>query len=137
MARAPVFSHNNGNRGRIYEIVVSKNVYPLRHDASFYPSFVSFCLQITYGKVGNSRIGVNKACSIGVDKFITSCIASAACVEVVHLNKLIYKRILLLQLPYCVSVLLLTSGCKSAAAQYKRSYHLAPPQNNFNKINVG
>ena len=28
---------------------------------------------------------------------------------------------LLLQLPYCVSVLLLTSGCKSAPAQYKRA----------------
>ena len=34
---------------------------------------------------------------------------------------------LLLQLPYCVSVLLLTSGCKSVAAQYKRRY-LSPPQ---------
>ena len=44
-----------------------------------------------------------------------------------HLNKLIYKHFLLLQLSYCVSVLLVTSGCKSAAAQYKRHYHMAPP----------
>ena len=36
--------------------------------------------------------------------------------------------LLLLQLPYCVSVLLLTSGCKSAAAQYKCRYFLVPPQ---------
>ena len=34
------------------------------------------------------------------------------------------QAILMLQLPYCVSVLLLTSGCKSAAAQY----NLAHPQ---------
>ena len=38
------------------------------------------------------------------------------------------QEFLLLQLPYCVSVLLLTSGFKSAAAQYKRRYYLAPPQ---------
>ena len=33
-----------------------------------------------------------------------------------------------LQLSYCVSMLLLTSGFKSAAAQYKHCYYLAPPQ---------
>ena len=38
------------------------------------------------------------------------------------------QAILLLQLPYCVSVLLLTSGCKSAAAQYQRHYYLVHPQ---------
>ena len=32
------------------------------------------------------------------------------------------QAFLFLQLPYCVSVLLLTSGCKSAAAQYNRRY---------------
>ena len=37
------------------------------------------------------------------------------------------QAILLLQLPYCVSMLLLTNGCKSAAAQYKHHYYLAPP----------
>ena len=31
-------------------------------------------------------------------------------------------------MPYCVSVLLLTSGCKSAPAQYKCHYYLTPPQ---------
>ena len=35
---------------------------------------------------------------------------------------------LLLQLPYGVSVLLLTSRCKSAAAQYECCYYLASPQ---------
>ena len=43
------------------------------------------------------------------------------------------QAFLLLQLPYCVSVLLLTSGCKSAAAQYKRRCHLAPPQSILTK----
>ena len=61
MARAPVFSHNKGNRVRfIYKTVVPKNVYPLRHGASFYPLLISFRLQIVYRKVRNSRIGVNK-----------------------------------------------------------------------------
>ena len=41
--------------------------------------------------------------------------------------------ILLLQLPYCVRMLLLTSGCKSAAAQYKCHYYLAPPQSILTK----
>ena len=39
------------------------------------------------------------------------------------------QAFLLLQLPYCVSVLLLTSECKSAVAQYKRRYYLASPHN--------
>ena len=43
------------------------------------------------------------------------------------------QAILLLQLPYCVSVLLLTSRCKSAAAQYKRRYYLAPSQSILTK----
>ena len=38
------------------------------------------------------------------------------------------QAFLLLQLLYCVSVSLLTSGCKSAAAQYKHHYYLTPPQ---------
>ena len=62
-----------------------------------------------------------------------SMIIHAPAVEVVHRNKLVYKRFLLLQLPYCVSVLLLTSGCKSAAAQYKRRYHFAPTQSSLTK----
>ena len=43
------------------------------------------------------------------------------------------QAILLLQLPYCVSMLLLTSGCKSAATQYKHSYYLAPPSSILTK----
>ena len=38
------------------------------------------------------------------------------------------QAILLLQLPYCVSVLLLTNRCKLAPAQYKHRYYLTPPQ---------
>ena len=45
---------------RIYKTVVPKNVYPQRHDASFYPLLVSFHLQIASRKVRNLRIGVNK-----------------------------------------------------------------------------
>ena len=43
------------------------------------------------------------------------------------------QTFLLLQLPYCVNVLLLTGGCKSAAAQYKPCYYLAPPQSILTK----
>ena len=43
------------------------------------------------------------------------------------------QAFLLLQLPYCVSVLLLTSRCKSAAAQYKGCYYLVPPQSILTK----
>ena len=35
-------------------------IYPQCHDASFYPLLVSFHLQITYRKVRNLQIGVNK-----------------------------------------------------------------------------
>ena len=42
------------------------------------------------------------------------------------------QAVFLLQLPYCVSVLLLTSRCKSAAAQYKH-YYLVPPQSILTK----
>ena len=43
------------------------------------------------------------------------------------------QAFLLLQLPYCVSMLLLTSRCKWKAAQYKRRYYLAPPQSILTK----
>ena len=59
MARAPVFSHNKGNRVGL-ETIVPKNVYLLRRGASFYPLLVSFRLQIAYRKARNWRIGVNK-----------------------------------------------------------------------------
>ena len=51
-ATALEFLHNKGNRaGRICETVVPKNVYPLRHGASFHPLLVSFHLQIAHRKV--------------------------------------------------------------------------------------
>ena len=43
------------------------------------------------------------------------------------------QAFLLLQLPYCVSVLLLTNRCKSEVAQYKSCYYLAPPQSILTK----
>ena len=63
---------------------------------------------------------------------------SAACVISIIIKALLcqsctpkqidLQAILLLQLPYSVNILLLTSGCKSAPAQYKCLYYLAPPQ---------
>ena len=72
----------------------------------------------------------------------TKFIVSAACVISIIIDapavsctpKLIDLQVfLLLQLPYCVSMLLLTSGCKSTPAQYKRHYYLAPPQSILTK----
>ena len=59
MAKAPVF-HTTVKR-QIYETIVPKNVYLLHHGASFYPLLVSFHLQIAYGKMRNSLIGVKGA----------------------------------------------------------------------------
>ena len=50
-ATAPVFSNNKGNCVVFTTLFVLNNVYPLRHDASFYPLLVSFHLQITYRKM--------------------------------------------------------------------------------------
>ena len=70
-------------------------------------------------------------------------IASAACIISIIIDALAVsctpnkqidlQAFLLLQLPYCVSVLLLTSRCKLAAVQYKRCYYLAPPQSILTK----
>ena len=62
IARASVFSHNNGNHVGFTKPLFRRTfiIYPLRHGASFYPLLVSFRLQIAYGKVRNSRICVNK-----------------------------------------------------------------------------
>ena len=69
-------------------------------------------------------------------------IASAACVIsiIIHVpavsctpKQIDLQVFLLLQLPYCVSMLLLTSGCKSAAVQYKCRYYLVPPQSILTK----
>ena len=45
------------------------------------------------------------------------------------------QAILLLQLPYHVSMLLLTGRCKLAPAQYKCHYYLAHQQNILTKLN--
>ena len=58
---APEFLHAKGNHACwIYKTVVLKNVYPLHHGASFYPLLVSLYLQITYRKVRDLQIGVDK-----------------------------------------------------------------------------
>ena len=60
-------------------------------------------------------------------------IMSAACVISIIIDasatpkQIDLQEFLLLQLTYCVS-LLLSSRCKSAAAQYKCHYYLVPPQ---------
>ena len=72
----------------------------------------------------------------------TKFIASAACVIILFIyapavfcapKQIDLQAFLLLQLPYRVSVLLLTSGCKSVAAQYKCCYYLSLPQNILTK----
>ena len=69
-------------------------------------------------------------------------IASATCVISIIIDapavscmpkQIDLQTFLLLQLPYCIRLLLLTSGCKSAAAQYKRRYYLEPPQSILTK----
>ena len=64
-------------------------------------------------------------------------IASAACVISIIIDvpavsctpkQIDLQAFSLLQLPYCVSVLMLISGCELAAAQYKCHYYLVPPQ---------
>ena len=83
MARAPVFSHNKGNGTRFTKLLFRR--FPLHHGASFYPLLVSFCLQITYRKVRNLRIGVNKLVGkvlinlLCHAKFITSRKVSCLC----------------------------------------------------------
>ena len=96
MARAPVFSHNKGNRVRFMKLV-RKKVYPLRHGASFYPFLFSNHLQ----KVRNLQIGVNKLVrKVSINllhhaksaTYVISIIIYAPysyAVEVVHPNKLI------------------------------------------------
>ena len=69
-------------------------------------------------------------------------IASAGCVISIIINAPAVSctpkqthllAFLSLQLPYCVSMLMLISGCKSTAAQYKWRYYLVPPQNTLTK----
>ena len=52
-ATALEFLHNKGNRVRFTKLLFRKNVYPLRHGASFHPLLVSFRLHFTHRKVRN------------------------------------------------------------------------------------
>ena len=97
----------------------------------------NFHFQIAYRNMRNLQIGVNKlVVNVSINflhhvEFIMSWKVSNCVISIiidvlsVKLSKLYTKRnwfnkcFLLLQLPYCVSVLLLTSGCKSAPAQCK------------------
>ena len=65
-------------------------------------------------------------------KFIVYVIMDAPAVSCTP-KQINLQAFLLLQLPYCVSMLLLTSGCKLVAAQYKCCYYLAPPQSILTK----
>ena len=68
---------------------------------------------------------------------------SSSAVEVVHLDKLIYQVVFVttvaLSCQYAIAnnasdtCTMQTSGCKSALAQYKRHYYLAPPQSLLRK----
>ena len=114
-----------------------------------YPLLVSFRLQIAYRKAINSWIGVNKLVGevlinlLHHAKFIMSLKVSrlcnqhnyrcTCCVEVVHLNRFTSIFCYYNYVPYCVSVLVLTSGCKLAPAQYKRRYYLPPSQSILTK----
>ena len=86
MARAPVFSQNKGNRIGFMQFLFQKTFI---HSTMVLPfmlyKLVSFCLQITYRKVRNLQIGVNKLVgkvSINLlhhTKFIMSCKVSLLC----------------------------------------------------------
>ena len=60
-------------------------IYPQHHDTSFYPLLVSFCLQITYRKMRNLQIHVNKLVGkVSINllyhaKIIASCKVSNLC----------------------------------------------------------
>ena len=77
------------------------NIYPLYHCVSFYPSLLTFHLKIAYRKVRNLQIGVKQ-------------LVGKVSINLLHLTaKPAASTFLLLQLPYCVNMLL-TSRCKAA-----------------------
>ena len=82
------------------------------------PDFFYF-LGGAYKRVGDTRLPVPCVISIIIDGPAVSCTP----------KQIDLQAFLLLQLPYCGNVfnLLLTSRCKSAAAQYKCCYYLVPP----------
>ena len=51
----------------------NEHVYPLHHGVTFYPLLLSFCLQITYRKMRNLWIGVDKLVRKALINSITSC----------------------------------------------------------------
>ena len=62
---------------------------------------------------------------IALATYVISIIIDAPAVSCIS-KQIDLQAFWLLQLPYFVSVLLLTSRCKSAAAQYKHRYYLVP-----------
>ena len=88
---------------QIHKTDVPKNTYPLRQGASFCPILVSFHIQITYRKVRNLQIGVNKLvgkvpikllrlsksaiCIISIIFDAPAIAYTVVIVHVVHLNK--------------------------------------------------
>ena len=88
------------------------------HCSMVLPFTYSLCLQIAYKKVRNLQIGVDKLVGkVSVSllchtKFISQA-KSAACQRYAIKQIDLIISVLLLQLPYCVSMLLLTSVCKS------------------------
>ena len=106
--------------------VVPKNVYSLRHSASFYPFLVSFRLQIAYRKVRISQIGVNKLVgrvliNLLRAKFIVSsclCIISIIIINVPAVSR--FTGIFVTTAALLCQRVIVNSRCKSAAAQYKQ-----------------
>ena len=61
------------------------NIYPLGHGVSFYPLLIGFHLQITYRKVQNLQIGVDKL--VGkVSMNLLHHAKSAACIISIIIN---------------------------------------------------
>ena len=63
-----------------YKTVVLMNVYLQQNGVSFYPLLVSFCLQITYRKVRNLQIDIDKLVGRLLIKLILHLAKLAACI---------------------------------------------------------
>ena len=122
----------NFSSPKTLEPLVRQNFSPPKFSHVRYPLLVSFHLQIAYRKVRNFQIVVNK-------------LVGKVWINLLHHAKFIMSRkvyYIILQMLYRVSMLLLTSRCKkwivtcimqtsrckSAPAQCKRLYYLAPPR---------
>ena len=124
--------------GQIYKTVVMKNIYPLCHGASFYPLLLSFHLQIAHRKVRNLQIDVDKLVGKVLLHLLHHCLFNqhnyqCTCYCFCHNQQLSCqscsgKQIDLTSvfvttvglLAYYISMLLLTSTCKQAPAQYQQ-----------------